>query len=250
MGRGRDVSKCALYAVFPPLGNGKKVLAWGGSNPEPLLSGKSALYATHSCAVLGTIPQSFCWRCVSLQKDNWYFFGTKRRCITLEHSIRPFCCLGESSDCRSDLAPLSKKSASFSPSLFNAENAGEGSEPVYPSLRNVVFCSPGLDAGVLQRDLDAPLVPMALAAFHGLCCQTCSRPLCCPAPGSFDVSPSAGVPHHKAGACNLTAGKLKSITLMFSLRWALRPHQRSCYTEQLQTKAWHLRWLVTSTGLD
>lgn len=115
---------------------------------------------------------------------------------------------------------------------------------MYPSLRNVVFCSPGLDASVLQRDLDAPLVPMALAAFHALCCQTCSRPPCCPALGSFDVS------HHKAGACNLRAGKLKSITLMFSLGWALRPHQWCCYTEQLQTKAWHLRWLVTSPGLD
>lgn len=44
--------------------------------------------------------------------------------------------------------------------------------------------------------------------------------------------------------------ELDSLNLwQFSLRWAVRPHQCCCYTEELETKAWHL-WLVTSAGLD
>lgn len=44
--------------------------------------------------------------------------------------------------------------------------------------------------------------------------------------------------------------ELDSLNLwQFSLRWAVRPHQYCCYTEELETKAWHL-WLVTSAGLD
>lgn len=62
---------------------------------------------------------------------------------------------------------------------------------MHPNLRSVRLCSPGVDASILQRDLDAPLVPMALAAFQALCCQPCCRAPCRPAPGSLNVSLSA-----------------------------------------------------------
>lgn len=186
-----------FYAGLPPLGKGKKVLTWGGWNPEPLLSEESSASAAYSSAVLESIPQSFCWRCVSLQKGNWDF-GSKRRCLTLRavHSVLLFPELSlwmQVWHFREDLAALWKKSASLPPfSVQKRQCAGESSEPIYCNLRNVLLCSPCWDASVLQRDLDVPLVSMALAAFHAWCCQLCSCVPCCPSPGSLDVSLSAG----------------------------------------------------------
>lgn len=146
-----------------------------------------------SYAGLGTIPQSFCWRCVSFQKGNRVFFRSKKRCVTLKHCVQLFCSLDEGSDCRSDISEgtwphCERKVHPSLPFQYLKDSvAGEGSELLYPNLRNVL----GLDASVLQRDLDAPLVPMAAAALHAPCCQPSSCAPCRPAPGSLGVSLSA-----------------------------------------------------------
>lgn len=127
---------------------------------------------------------------VSLWKGSWYFFGSERMCITLEHRIQLFHSLNKSSDCRFQMAPgLTVKEKCIPPPLpFHYWRDGM----LEKALRNVLLCSPGLDASVLQNDLDVPLVPMRLAAFHALCCQLCSHVQCHPALGKLDVSLGAG----------------------------------------------------------
>lgn len=101
---------------------------------------------------------------VSAYKKVIDFFRSKRWCITLEHIVQLFCCLGKSSDCRSDISEGTwihcqrKVHPSLPPfSILRRRYTGVGSEPVYPTLRNVLLYSPGSDASVLQRDLDVPL---------------------------------------------------------------------------------------------
>lgn len=181
---------------------------------------------------------------VSLWKGNWDFFGSKRRCITLEHRIQLFHSLNKSSDCRSDISDSTwphcerKMHPPLPRSVFNTGMQEK-------ALRNVLLCSPGLDASVLQSDLDVPLVPVPLAAFHALCCQLYSHVQCYPALGSLDVSLGAGewclVPQ---GWClGSESWKTHTDNTPVLSQMSLTTSSVVRYTEQLQ-------WLVTSAELD
>lgn len=169
--------------MSPPLGNGKKSLSLRRMKPRAAPLRRE--FTTVLC--LGVFPSPSAGG-VSAYKKVIDFFGSNRWCITLEHIVQFFCCLAKSSDCRSDISGGTwihhqrKVHPSLPPfSVLKRQYTGVGSEAVYPNLRNVLLYSPGLDASVLQRDLDVPLVTLVLAAFHALCCQLCTMSAC---PGS------------------------------------------------------------------